>query len=218
MGELLSCPFCRELFAKNEGPKCPNCDIPLVPLHHLPLSPEGQAEAALEQVDPPEDQTLPLLYWRRGRGLVTLLSILGIGLFFAPWVSLMRPDEIKLSGFDLATANAPFLWGGVVAWFLLVPLVLSRRTLHQLFGVRIICTMFALLTGGETTLMLLRPPAEHSYFATGLEYNFGIYMSLVVSVLAAVCAARLGGSLSDLRDVPVQLNSAEARRPGEAIN
>lgn len=218
MGELLSCPFCRELFAADEGPKCPDCGLPLVALHQLPLSLEGQAEAALEQVDPPEDQTLPVFYLRRGRGVLPALSAVGLGLFFAPWVSLMRPDEITLSGFDLATANAPFLWGGAVAWFLLIPLVISRRTLNQLIGVRIIATLFSLMTAGEAVLMLVFPPAEHSYFATGLAYEYGIYLSLLVSLLAAGCAVRLGGSLSDLRDVPVQLSAEQTRRPFEAIN
>jgi len=218
MGELLSCPFCRELFAQGEGPKCPACDLPLVPLQKLPLSLDGQAEAAGENVDPPEDQTLPLFFFKRGRGIVPLLAGLGIGLFFCPWVSLMRPDTISLSGFDLATSNAPWLWGGAVAWFLLIPLVLSRRTLNQMVGVRVICTLFALLTAGETALMLVRPPAEHSYFATGLNYGFGLYASLAVSVFAAVYAARLGGSYRDLRDLPVQIPAQDKRRPGEALH
>ncbi len=218
MGELLSCPFCRELFAQDEGPKCPDCDLPLVPLHQLPLSLEGQAEAATGQVDPPEDQNLPLHYFRRGRGSLPLVALLGMALFTMPWVSLMRPDEIMLSGFDLAVSNAPWLWGGAVGWFLLIPLVLSRRTLNQMYGIRIICTLFALMTAGETTLMLLRPPTEHQYFATGLEYCWGIYASLFVSLIGAFVSVRLGGSMDDLRDLPVDVPTEQARRPGEAVH
>lgn len=218
MGELLSCPFCRELFAQGEGPRCPACDLPLVPLHQLPLSLDGQQEAAELAVDLPQDQTLPFFYLRRGRGVLSGLAIVGLALFFAPWVSLSKPDEVSLSGFDLATSNAPWLWGGAVGWFLLIPLVLSRRTLNEMFGVRVICTLFALLTAGETALMLLRPPAEHSYFATGLTYTWGIYASLVVSVLGAVCALGLGGSQRDLRNLPVQVAAKDARQPGEALH
>jgi len=218
MGELLSCPFCRELFAQGEGPRCPACDLPLVPLHHLPLSLDGQQEAAELTVDPPQDQRLPFFYFRRGRGLLTALAILGLGLFSSPWVRLSKPDEVTLSGMDLATTNAPWLWGGAVGWFLLIPLVLSRRTLNEMFGVRIICTLFALLTSGETALMLLRPPAEHSYFATGLIYTWGIYASLVVSLLGAGCALRLGGSARDLRNLPLQIAAKDARQPGETLH
>lgn len=218
MGELLSCPFCRELFARDEGPRCPECDLPLVPLHQLPLSLDGQAEAAEGPVDPPEDQKLPLLFFRRGRGLVPALALFGLLLFFAPWVSLMRPDEIELSGFDLATSNAPWLFGGAVGWFLLPPLVLSRRTLNQLRGIRVVCTLFSAMTAGEAAMMLLNPPAEHGYFATGLDYGWGIYSSLVVSVLGAAASMRLGGSMNDLRDVPVLVPPKDARRPGEEVH
>ncbi len=218
MGELLSCPFCRELFAQEEGPHCPECDLPLVPLHQLPLSLDGAAEAAIDQIDPPEDQKLPLTYLRRGRGLLPLLSALGIGLFFSPWVSLLRPDEVSLSGFDLAASNAPFLWGGVVGYFLSIPLVLSRRTLNELHGIRVIATLFSLMTAGETALMILRPPEEHSYFAAGLSYSYGIYASLFVSLVATFVSIRLGGSINDLRDLPVVVPAREARRPGEAVH
>lgn len=218
MPELLSCPFCRELFAQGEGPRCPECDLPLVPLHRLPLSIDGQKEEASQVMDPPEDQELPFRYLGRGRGLVPALSLTGLGLFFAPWVRLLRPDEVTLSGFDLATTNAPWLWGGALGWFMLVPLVLSRRTLNQMLGVRVICTLFACLTAGETSLMLLRPPAEHGYFAAGLSYDWGIYASLLVSLVGAALCARLGGSAKDLRDLPVQIPTQDARRPGEALH
>jgi len=218
MGELLSCPFCRELFAQGEGPRCPTCDLPLMPLHQLPLSLDGEQEAAAGVVDPPEDQKLPLFYLRRGRGLLAALAGVGLSLFCAPWVSLSKPDEVTLSGLDLAATNAPFLWGGAVGWFLLIPLVLSRRTLNQMFGVRVICTLFALLTAGETSMMLLRPPVEHSYFATGLTYTWGIYASLVISLAGAVCALRLGGSQHDLRNLPVHVAAKDTRQPGEALH
>lgn len=218
MGELLSCPFCRELFAQGEGPRCPACDLPLVPLHQLPLSLDGQREATELGVDPPQDQKLPFLYFRRGRGLLPGLAMVGLALFFMPWVRLSRPDEVTLSGLNLATTNAPWLWSGAVGWFLLIPLALSRRTLNEMYGVRIICTLFALLTAGEATLMLLRPPVEHSYFATGLTYTWGIYASLLVSLLGAACAARLGGSDRDLRNLPLHIVGKEARQPGEALH
>lgn len=213
MAEILSCPFCRELFSEDEGRCCPDCDLPLVPLHRLPLSQAGREEAALDGVEPPQDQRLPWNYVGRGRGWLVLLSGLGLLFFFLPWVSLERPDLITLSGADLASSNAPWLWGGAVGWFLIIPLVFSRRSVNQLVGIRIICSFFCILTAGEATLLLLRPPEEHGYFSTGLNYEWALYGSLLTSLLATALAARLGGSLADFRDLPIDsLSGAETPR------
>lgn len=207
MGELLSCPFCRELFTEEEGPACPDCELPLVPLHALPLSLEGRAEVASARVavDPPEDQLLPAWYMGRGKGVAALLGAVGLGLFFAPWVELARPDSVTLSGHDLATTNAPWLWGGAIGFFLLIPLALSRRSVTQMVGVRIICAFFPLLTLGEAAMLLLNPPNTHRYFSSGLEYSWGLYLSGVVAAVAVFVGARLGGSLKDFRDLPLEI-------------
>lgn len=212
MGELYSCPFCRELFAADEGPTCPECELPLVPLHQLPLSLDGQAEAVDEILDPPEDQTLPWLYLGRGKGVLLLLALAGIGLFTQPWVTMARPDPIGLSGYNLATTNAPWLWGGAVGWFTMIPLLLSRRTINQLHGVRAIVTLFAAMTLGEALMLLLRPPEEHGYFSIELAYAWALYASALCGVLGIVFGVRLGGSLADLRDLPLQV-PAEGERP-----
>ncbi len=218
MGELLSCPFCRELFSQDEGPQCPECDLPLVPLRQLPLSAEGQAEAALENTDPPEDQRLPFLFFRRGRGTLTATAAVGLALFLQPWISLGRPDEITMSGFDLATSNAPWLWGGAVGWFLTIPLVLSRRTVNELRGVRVIATLFAALTLGEVGMLLTLPPQTNEYFSVELEYVWGIYASGLIAALGVFFAIHLGGTMDDLRDLPVEIPSAQRRQTGEAIH
>lgn len=218
MAELLSCPFCRELFSEDEGPCCPDCDLPLVPLHKLPLSQEGREEAALEGVEPPQDQSLPLAYWGRGRGWLPLVALLGLILFYLPWVSLQRPDVITLSGADLASSNAPWLWGGAVGWFLSIPLVLSRRTVNQLVGIRIITAFFCMLTAGEVTLLLLWPPNEHGYFSAGLSYEWALYASLLVSLLGTLLSTLLGGSVSDFRDLPVDIPAGDRNHPNETVH
>lgn len=217
MGQLLSCPFCRELFAEEEARACPDCDLPLVPLQKLPLSLEGQAEALANGVDPPEDQTLPLAYAGRGRAALGALAMGGLALFFAPWVSVERPDPLVLSGWDLASRNAPWLFGGAVGWFMLLPLLATRRTVNQLRGIRVIATLFCALTLGEAALLLLRPPHSEGYFTVGLVYQWGLYASGLCAALAAFFAARLGGSLADLRDLPVEVPAA-LRTTGETVH
>lgn len=205
MAGLLCCPFCRELYAPEEGPVCPHCDLELVELGSLPLSPEAQQEAASwGQLDPPEDQKQSPLFWRRGRAALPLFACLGLILFFQPWVTLERPDPVGLSGFDLARSNAPWLWGGAVGWFLTVPLVLSRRSINELRGIRIIAATFSVMTLGETVMLRFLPPAESVYFTSGLGWAWGLYASAVVSLTATIVASRLGGSVEDLRDLPAQ--------------
>lgn len=217
MGELLSCPFCRELFAEDEGPNCPDCELPLVPLRQLPLSHDGKAEALQQGVDPPEDQTLPQLYMGRSRGALLLTSLAGLGLFWAPWVSVERPDSEVLSGFDLASSNAPWLFGGAVGWFILVPLLLSRRSVSELRGIRVIATLFCAMTLGEASMLLLRPPQSEGYFSIGLEYQWGLFGSALVALVGGYFAMRLGGSLADLRDLPVEV-PAEAPHPQDPLH
>lgn len=206
MGRLLACPFCRELFDRRETERCAQCDIPLVPMERLPPSREALDEQRAEQEPaayvPPEYRTLDLWFWRRGRGALLLLAALGLSLFFAPWAILTHADEVTLRGFDLARGNAGWLWGGAVGWFVLLPLIASRRTVAGLRGVRVISCTFAAMTLGEVVLLLVRPPTEHAYLTYGVHYAWGLYASGFVSAVALVVSVRLGGRLDDLRDLP----------------
>jgi len=210
MARILACPFCRELTPEGEATHCETCDVALVPMEKLPPSAEVLAEeAALAQATPPELRRLPWHYPGRGRGLLIGLALAGLVAFFSPWVQITQPAEVTLSGFDLARGQAGWLWGGAVGWFLTVPLVASRRTLIDLRGVRVVCATFALMTLGETVLLLGLPPAQSHYVRTEFGYAWGLYASLVLSVLGTITAARLGGRLDDLRDLSHVVESRE---------
>jgi hypothetical protein len=190
------------LFTPLEGPRCPHCDIELVPLRRLPPSPEAAQEQAERDAElTPEDLPLPFTFWRRGRGALLLLACSGLALFFVPWVELTSPRSVALSGFDLARGSAGWLWGGALAYFLLVPLVLSRRTVWAMRGARVICTAFSAMTLGEVAMLLLVPPAQHPLVTVLFEFEWGLYASGVVSVAATAFAVRLGGRLDDMRDL-----------------
>lgn len=189
----MSCPFCRELYSSDEAERCPHCDIPLVRFEALPPSPEALEEGLL---DPPEDYRFAPWTFRYFRGPLVALSLAGLAFFRAPWVYLERPDPVGLTGFDLARGNAPWLWGGAVGFFLLVPLVLSRRTQNELRGVRVVAATFALMTVLEALLLVARPPVESAYFGAALSYGWGLGASAGVSLLAFICACRLGAGAS----------------------
>jgi hypothetical protein len=199
MAGLLACPFCRQLFPDGEARTCPECGVGLEKLEKLPPSHDALAEDALDSRPPaPEDRVLPLTYWRRGRGALLLVGLLGLATFFAPWVEKTLPDVESLSAFDLAQRRAGWLWGGAVAWFILLPLVFTRRTIAQMRGVRVICVAFAAMTLLEVLTLLLLPPQTRGRVSTQFQWGWGLYASGIASALGIALAARFGGRVDDL--------------------
>jgi hypothetical protein len=66
-------------------------------------------------------------------------------------------------------------------------------------------------------MLLLNPPEAHRYFGPGLEYSWGLYASAAIAMLGIFLGARLGGSLEDLRDLPVDV-PASGPRTGEPVH
>lgn len=186
-------------------------------MNSLPPSWEAEAEFGSFVEEAPEDRRLPWTYLGRGRGALLGLALCGLAAFWAPWVELERPEWVTLSGYDLARGNAGWLWGGAIGWFLLIPLLLSRRTVYQLRGIRVIACTFALMTGGEALLLYLKPPASHVYYGPGLSWSWGLFVSAALSFLAAFVSVRLGGTLTDFRDLPGAARVGD-RQIGEAIH
>jgi hypothetical protein len=190
---LLACPFCRTLFTSAEAAICPACELALVPIAQLSPKPgsDEEDEAGIPR-DPPELRPFPFLFLGSRRGGTLAGALATLSLFWAPWVRLERPDLIELSGSDLARAGAPWLWAGALGCFVVIPLLLSRRTIRQLLGVRAITIAFALMTTVETVLLVTRPPIEAHYFSAHLSYGWGLWCSLLSSLATAVVALGLG--------------------------
>jgi hypothetical protein len=198
MAALRACPFCRKLFTSGEASTCPECDVALVAMSQLPPSLDAlEEEAGAGELTFPENMPLPVTYMGSGRGTLLLLSALGLFAFFLPWVELTKPETVVYSAFDLARGRAGFLWGGATAWLVMIPLVITRRTIARMRGVRIVTVMFAAMTVTEALMLWLMPPHRG---ATPLELHFryGLYLSAAVSIAGMVAAARFGGSLDKL--------------------
>ncbi len=123
---LLACPFCREMFEQGEAKTCPVCGMALTPFEKLPpsldaLHDEGGVPTA------PELETFRWTYFGRGRGALAALALVGIVLFFLPWVQLTMPHIAAYSGFNLAADRIGWLWAAFVGGSVLIPTVLSRR-------------------------------------------------------------------------------------------
>ncbi len=192
---LLACPFCREMYQDGESPTCPVCGVALVPFTELPRSHDGLDP---DELIDPLDERLPATYAGRGRGALVALSLLGLGLFFAPWIHLVLPEIADLSGFFLSR-RLGWSWGAAVAWFVLVPTIASRRSIRQLRGARVAACFLALVPAITAAILLMRSP-PHGPVPVSFSFAWPLPATLVVSVVAALVAAlHLGGRLDDVK-------------------
>ena len=217
VARLMACPFCRQLFPHGEASDCPECGVSLESMSKLPPSLDVLSDEVEEgQVVPPEHRPLAWSYFGRGRGALLVLAVLGLVAFFLPWVVVSAPSDMTLSGFDLARGRAGGLWGGAVGWFILIPLVWTRRTIAKMRGVRIVSVAFAALTLIEVGMMLSLPPQSSRLRPVELAWGFGIYASAAVSLAAMAFAARFGGRLDDLPAVPWRDDRGRRQRESSA--
>ncbi len=192
---LLACPFCREMFERGESPNCPVCGVPLVAFEKLPISDEALSEDGV--VRQPEWEPLPFAYLRRSRGALAVLAIAGLVAFFQPWVDLTMPDVVSYSGFELAR-RLGWAWGAGVAWFVLLPMVVTRRSIMKMRGARVAASFLAAVPGLTAALLLARP--QHGGHGVPLHFTWGwgLYTTLALSVVALPFAFLFGGRVDDI--------------------
>jgi hypothetical protein len=184
------------MFAQRERNACPVCGVALVAFEKLPPSAGVPVEDGLPAE--PEWEPLPATYLRRGRGPLAALGAFGLTAFFSPWVNLTLPDVISYSGFDIAR-RLGWAWAAGVAWFVLLPIVLSRRSIMQMRGARVAVSFLAAIPGTTAVLLLARPP--HGAHGVPLRFTFawGLYATLAASVVALTVALFFGGRVDDIR-------------------
>jgi hypothetical protein len=207
---LSACPFCRELFTDGEHETCPECGLALADLTALPPSNDAtvlmheEAAAATQAHHAPiaaiADVTpLPLRDMSRNRGVLLACAAVGFTLFFLPWARMTMPDTVQFSGLDLARSR-PFFWSSLAAWVVLVPSVISRRTVLQMVGARLACALLAAVPGVQAALLLASPTKK---VVRGVPYELHwqptLHVAIVVSVVATIAAFGFGGRLDAQR-------------------
>lgn len=194
---LLACPFCREMFEDGEAKSCPVCGMALTSFDKLPPSHDAHAdEGGVPTM--PETEMLPVTYLGRGKGPLVAVALLALPLFFLPWIHLTIPYEQELSAFDLSRHRLGWLWAVAVAWTVLVPTVMSRRSIVQMRGARVAAAFLAAIPAISTAILLAKPP-HGTLFTVRFSYGAPLFGTLALSVLGVFLALRLGGSADDIK-------------------
>lgn len=196
MSELVACPFCRQLFEPGEAAACPDCGLGLKELRKLPPSYDAEIEYPTLPT-PPHMEPLPWTFMGRGRATLLVISVLGLAAFFLPWVRESAPDLRVMSGFGLARISG-FFWAPAIAWFVLFPLVLTRRSIYKMRGSRVAVGFLAGIALMTVATLYMRPRPSTRLRPVRLEWAWGLYASGAIALAGVAAATRFGGRLDDI--------------------
>ncbi len=198
---LVACPFCRELFAKEEQTTCPVCGVGLSDLRALPLSHDALAEGGATGA--PEYEPLPWSDFGRGRGLLIAAACVGLVLFFLPWAVQRMPTDEVFTGYTIARKSG-WAWGGPCAWMLLIPFALLRRSIMLMRTARAAVGFLAAMPGVAAVALLCNPPKPQKLILgltlpLDFSWRWPIYATVAVSLAAVMVAFVFGGRVEDIR-------------------
>lgn len=206
---LTACPFCRQLFDASELTSCPDCGLALKELAKLPPSYDAALEYPEDPI-PPHMETLPWAYLGRNRGLLLLLAVAGFGAFFAPWIHETAPEIQTLSGYGLARLRSYF-WAPAVAYFVMIPLVVTRRSIYKMRGARVAVGFLAGIVLTTVAVRLGFRPQSITVRQAHFDWAWGLYATGLIALAALAAAIGFGGRLDDLP-------TAQPRRGDETLH
>jgi hypothetical protein len=195
MRGLIACPFCREMFEPGEEKECPVCGVALQRVEKLPKT-SVDAEAELEPL-PPDEEKLPFTYAGRGRGLLVLTALAGLGAFMLPWIHQIQPEPATLTGPELAS-KLGWMWAPLVSWLVMIPLVLSRRSIYRMRGARVAVAFLAAMSLATVIVRVVVVPHSSRFTPVEIGWGSSIYLSAALSVVALGLAATFGGRIDVL--------------------
>jgi hypothetical protein len=139
-----------------------------------------------------------VLFLGRSRGPLALLAVLGLAVFFVPWVHVTMPDIVSYSGFALAR-RLGWAWGAGVGWFVLLPTVVTRRSIMKMRGARVAAAFLSAVPGVTGAILLSQTP--HGPYGVPLHYTWewGVYATVGLSVVAVAFALLFGGKVDDIQ-------------------
>ena len=162
----------------------------------LPLSEEVQRELEEEWQEKPEWVPLDWLFWRRSRGVLFFLGVVGICLFFFPWVDVSSPEIVTLSGAEMARVLA-WMWACPVAWGTLIVTVVSRRSVAAMRGARVAALLFCAVPAITVFVLMLTPPSSR-LIPVRFEYGWAFYATAAIALVGLPFGVLFGGGLKNL--------------------
>jgi magnesium-transporting ATPase (P-type) len=186
------------------------CGLSLTALEKLPLSHEAAAEGFAATV--PEMESQSFFYWRRNRGALFVITLVGIALFFMPWIRMTLPELRTLSGFDLSRIHVQ-TWCVLVSWMVLGPTVLSRRSILKMRTARV-TTAFLCAIPGVSIVLLATQRQKSAFYTIAYTHSLAFWGTLGLSILGLALSFRFGGKLDDLS----VKSKAHARTRDEALH
>jgi hypothetical protein len=183
------------MFEAGEAKECPVCGMALVAFEKLPISQETHDEFGLPK--DPLHEPLPWTYFGRMRGALALVALVGLVVFFLPWIHQTLPEDYELSGFLLAR-RLGWVWGAGVGWLVLVPTVLSRRTIMQLRGARVAAAFLSATSLVACANLFFFPP-HGVHYKPHFVYEPAFFATAAISLVAIVLSIKLGGTIDDVR-------------------
>jgi hypothetical protein len=184
------------MYEPGEATVCPDCDLALQRIEDLP--PAKVVGGEMEPLAAPEDEVLPWAYAGRGRGALIALSIAGIVAFFLPWAHELMPERRTLSGVGIA-AHLGWMWAPLVAWMVMIPLVLSRRTVFRMRGARVAAAFLSAMALLTVIVRVAFRPAGTALDPHRLEWGIGLWATGAIALVALAVSLRLGGRIDDLK-------------------
>lgn len=207
----VQCPFCRQTFSEPFPQECPQCSIALDADSHRVSSasdPSNPVDAANLRAEAhhhddddapthPDETPLPFFYLGRFRGALILVSLVGLAFFFLPWVHAITPRQATFTGYDISRRTG-VTWSVAVAWFTLLPLVISRRNIIKMRGARLAAAVLSSMPAIAATALLAFPPGaievrEGITITNRFEWGAGIYLTIICSVIAIIFSVLFGG-------------------------
>jgi hypothetical protein len=196
------------MFQRGEATACPVCGVELTSFEKL--APSVEAEPDDNAPKAPEYEYLPAAYLGRNKGILAVLGLVGVVFFLLPWIHVTMPHDQMLTGFDMAK-RLGWTWGAGVAWLVLIPTVLSRRSIVQMRGARVATAFLSLVPAATVGILMAR--TVHGTHGVPLKYGFvwPAYAMLALSAVTFVFALGLGGRVDDARVVGVSRGTSRGK-------
>ena len=153
-------PFCGRCFERGEAKECPVCGMALVAFENCRCRRRPTTSSAFPKIRMHEAAP-SWTYLGRMRGALPIVALLGPRFFFSPWIHQTLPDDYEPLRLLLAR-RLGWVWGAGIGWLVLVPTVLSRRTIAQMRGARV-AAMFLSATSLVSCASFLFPPHGRHY-------------------------------------------------------